>query len=305
MNVTFKQIEAFLAVADTLSFSQAAEQVHLSQPALSANIRRLEEELGARLFDRDTRTVLLTATGREFLTVASNLQNGLCDGLVRMRDFIAGHHGRLVVAASPSLSGSFVPHVFSAFAAQHPAVQLRLHDVLAEECAHMVRSGSADLAVAAEIDGSPDLLQRPLFRDYLVVMFPEEHPLVNRSVVAWDELRQFPQVVGKQGSMIRRILDAQYMERGMQLEPRFETHHVGTLAELVRAGLGIAVLPISILSSANTVGLAWRRFEARDEAFRLICAITLRQRTPTPASSHFLRLCAEKAEAAEKHLTTP
>ena len=101
INLTLRQLEVFIALARTLSFSEASKAIPLSQPALSAAIHKLEETLGARLFDRDTRNVALTPVGTELLSVAEDLLRHFDSQLASVRDYLSGKRGRLAVAASP------------------------------------------------------------------------------------------------------------------------------------------------------------------------------------------------------------
>lgn len=132
MTITLKQIEAFLAVAEGGSFSAAADRVHLSQPALSAAIQRLEAEVGARLFDRDTRTVALSSVGRQFLTVATTIADSVTAGMARMQDFLDGRRGSLGIAVAPAVAAGVLPRVLARFTAAHPDVRLRIVDVMSD-----------------------------------------------------------------------------------------------------------------------------------------------------------------------------
>jgi DNA-binding transcriptional LysR family regulator len=295
MNVSFRQIEVFLAVAKTLSFSEAAKLCHLSQPALSANVKRLEETLGARLFDRHTRKVSLTAVGLEFFNVAFKLTETTEIAFARVQDFVEGKRGRLVVAAAPSMSASFVPVVIAEYYKSHKGIEIKLHDELSEVCIEMVRSGDADLALAPFKSDAEDLDQIDLFRDHLVVICRAGHSLSLLPQVRWRDVQRYAQVVMNPSSSLRQQVDAQYQRYGVQMRPAFEVAHVGTMLGLIAADLGVGALPESLIRNVDMKGLVHRRISSK-EAYRTICAITLRNRSQAPPVAPFLEICKKRAK---------
>lgn len=293
MNVTLKQLEAFLAVKNTLSFSQAATLVNLSQPALSANILRLEELVGARLFDRDTRTVSLSVVGKEFVQVASGALEHLDRGMTRIRDMVAGKRGQLSIAVVPSVAAGVLPDILVRYKAGYPDIELRIHDRLSNGCIEMLRSGAADVALMPERPHADDLLQQLLFHDPLVVLCSLSHPLAHRRDLTWPDIIQCDLIVRSNDSSVRQTLETQYRLAGTVLRPAFEVEHVGTVLGLIVAGLGIAVLPASVMYMVNMSGLACCHFHADSIPYWTICASTARGRSSAPVVAPFLRLCKE------------
>lgn len=290
INISLRQIEVFLAVATTLSFSRAAKLCHLSQPALSANVKRLEESLGARLFDRHTRKVSLTAVGLEFLNVASAMTENMNVALDRVRDFVSGKRGRLVVAAAPSMAATFAPRVMARLAKDHPAVDLQLLDELSDVSIGLVRSGVADLALAPFMADAADLNQIELFRDHLGVVCCSAHPLASQAVVRWRDVQPYPHIVMNRSSSLRQLVDAQFASYGVGLRPAFEVAHVGTMLGLIAADLGIGELPESFLQNIDMTGLIYRPINSKT-AYRTICMTTVKGRTPSPLIGAFLQHC--------------
>ncbi|OZI18662.1 hypothetical protein CAL26_13210 [Bordetella genomosp. 9] len=298
MSITIKQLEAFVAVTNTLSFSKAAAIVHLSQPALSSNIRRLEETIGARLFDRDTRTVALTAVGTEFAAIARGLLDNVEHGLAHIRRHAAGERGSLSLAMAPSLAASFLPGIIGAYAAAYPQVDLRLYDVLSDEAVELVRTRAVDLALTPRRDDASDLLQRDVLMDDLVVLCADRHALAARRGITWEDLVAYPQIAKKGGSGVRHIIDREYLKRGLSFVPAYEVEHVATMIGLIVAGLGYGVFPRSTTASFNMDGLVLLPFSARVRPRRRISATTLKSRSPNAAVETFVRLCREKARQA-------
>jgi len=290
MNITLKQIEAFLAVARTLSFSQAAAAVHLSQPALSANIHRLEQTLGARLFDRDTRTVSLSVVGREFVEVASGITSQVACGLDRMQDVVSGSHGQLTIAVAPSVAAGVLPNVLVRYKAAYPDIHLKIHDVLTTVGIEMVRAGSADIALLPEQPDAADLEQLVLFKDPLVVLCATDHPLASRRNLDWSDIIPHDLIVRGQHSSVRQLLDAQFLLYGQILQPAFEVNHVGTALGLISAGLGIGIVPASLLSTVNMDGMHCGYFRAESTTYWTLCASTPKARSPSPTVEPFIHL---------------
>lgn len=296
MNISLKQIEAFLALASSLSFNQAAKMVHLSQPALSSTIRRLEETVGGRLFDRSTRSVSLTAVGVEFFEFASGLQQQMNHGCARIQDFVQGKQGRLAVAVAPSLASGFIPDVIVRFAAAYPNVKLKLHDVLAQTSIEMLRSGAVDLAITPQRYEEHDLEHEALFLDHLVVLCTKGHPLARKRWVEWKDILLYDHIAKTNISNVRQLIDAQYIRHGMQLTPAFEVEEVGTMLGLIAAGLGIGILPYSVIRTINMMDLVCCRFSKKASSHRVICAVRLKGKSALPTMASFVQLCREKAE---------
>lgn len=303
MNISLRQIEAFLAVARTLSFSEAARQCHLSQPALSATIKRLEGAINARLFDRHTRKVSLTAVGLEFFHVASGLADEFQEALSKVEDFVHGKFGRLVLAAAPSIASSFAPQVIAAFVKQNPRIQIELRDEMSDDCVDMVRQGLADIALTSSPTYPDDLNRTVLFRDYLAVIFQMGHPLSRLECVRWRDVQQYPQVVVNRKSTVRQLIDQEFSRCGVSMRPAFEVSQVGTLFGLASAGLGVGVLPELLLQHVNPMGLSQRRIHESKTSYRKICAITHRERMVPPAAAPFIQLCLQFAEQRALHFS--
>lgn len=302
--ITLRQLEAFLAVGRTLSFSEAARQVHLSQPALSATVRKLEEQIEAQLFDRTTRHVALTPVGVELLGIVEGLFENFDGAFAAVRDFVDGKRGRLVIAASPSLAAAFLPEVIVAFEAAYPGVVLQVHDVLSDVSIEMVRQGMVNLALAPvksdEYD-LHDLVHRELFQDSLVLLCHSEHPLAQSRTVTWRQLQPHRLVSLKSTSSVRHLMEAAFLQQGGALRPAFEVEHASTVIGFVANRLCAGVLPLSLLPLVRVGQVTYRRI-THPEIQRTICAITLKARTPSPAAKAFLDLCSEFAQKRKSPL---
>lgn len=294
INVTLHQLESFAAVARALSFSDAAIQVHLSQPALSAAIRKLEETLGARLFDRDTRNVALTPAGVELQAVADRLLAEVDEALSGLRAFIAGKRGRLSIAASPSLAADLVPRVVAEFQRLYPLVELHVTDALADDAIALVRSGKADLAFAAETVTGADLNRTHLFSDRLVLLCAADHGLARRRTVRWRDILPYPVVAQKGTSSVRQRIEAVYTNFGAVLRPAFEVEYATTLISFIAQGLGVGILPDSLAPAFGNDHIAVRRIVG-PEILRSLCVYRRQAFTPSPAATTFVEMCISRA----------
>ena len=181
MNISTRQIDAFLALAAQRNFTRAAAQCHLSQPAFSALIKALEDDLGVRLFDRSTRHVELTAEGTNFMESAQRIRSEMALALSSMRDAATLRRGRVAIALLPSLAAGWLPDRLAEFHAQFPGIELEISDVLSEPCIELVATGKADFALAAIRADTPDLQAEAFYSDDFHLVCPSNHPLAKGS----------------------------------------------------------------------------------------------------------------------------
>lgn len=256
--MTVRQLEAFLAVAQTGSFNEAARRVCLSQPALSMSIRRLEETIGARLFDRTTRAVDLTPEGREFESVARGLVEDWTTAFSGMRDIIAKRRGRVGLATLPSIAAGVLPFAMARFSAAHPGIDLVVRDVLADEVLNLLKGGKADLGFSVdpgEVDG---LSFEPLLTDRFVALLREDHPLAARHHLDWHDLAGLPFIAMSRTTSVRQRIEEAQGHARRRLECLYEVDHLATVAGLVAAGLGVSALPSLCLPVVLREHLVWR-----------------------------------------------
>jgi LysR family transcriptional regulator, carnitine catabolism transcriptional activator len=290
INVTLRQLEAFLAVARTLNFSAAAAQVHLSQPALSAAIKKLEDTVGAKLFDRDTRNVALTPVGKEMLGVADRLLTDFDGAFEGVLAFLGGKRGRLAVACAPSVAAGFLPEVVAAFQRSHPDVALQVSDRVSDECLALLRDGKVDLALVPKEKDDPEFEYRELFRDQMVLVCRADHALAARKTVTWRSLLPYSHIAFRPSGAVRHLVEAAFAGLNAKLRPVFEVDQVGTMVGFTANGLGVCVLPYSLVQQLRLEPLVFRRILS-PELRRSICLTTLKSRTPSPAAEAFSRAC--------------
>ena len=287
IDLSLRQLEAFVQVATSGSFRQAALQLGQSQPALSSAIRRAEQTLGARLFDRDTRQVRITATGQELLPVARRILRDFDHALGDLGEFMAGRSGRVTVAALPSTSVALLPRAVAAFSRTHPQVVFSLVEATADALLAMVEEGRADFGLSVRPAPHQRLQYRHLHDDPMVLVCGRDDPLAARASVPWSVFATRPCIVSAPHSSIRPITDAVFMRLRTPVQPVMEFPSVAACGATVAAGLGISALPVLALELVNMAELATVPL-ARPAVTRPIGLVTRIGRSLPPVTRAFM-----------------
>ncbi len=262
LNLSTRDLRAFLALAETRNFTRAAQRCHLSQSAFSARVRAIETTLGSRLFDRDTRKVDLTPEGRLFEPVARRLVEEF-EGLVGdFRDHTTRRKGRVALAALPSLAAGWLPGVLAEYHARYPGIELALADRLSEECIDQVRSGRVDLALASTDPNAIDLMTEELCRDDFRLVCRRDHPLATKRTLQIRDAGAWPFIHLARSSSVRQYLEGAL--HPLQMRTVLELEHLATVAAMVVQGLGITIVPALTLFHFEHPDLVVRRFAALD-----------------------------------------
>lgn len=243
IDLNLRQLEAFVQVAASGSFRQAALQLGQSQPALSRFIRQAEQTLGARLFDRDTRRVEITAAGRELLPIAQRILRDFDDALGDFGEFMAGRSGRVAIAALPSAAAAIVPRAIAAFSRLHPQVTFTLAEAPADALLAMVEEGRADFGISVRPAPRQRLQYRHLHDDPFVLLCRRDDPLAAREAVPWSVFGSRPSIVSAVHSSIRAVTDSVLLRQRTPVRPVLDYPSVAAGGGLVAAGVGIAALP--------------------------------------------------------------
>jgi DNA-binding transcriptional LysR family regulator len=243
MNFDLADLRAFVAVAELNSFRAAAESIHLSQPALSRRIDKLEAALGVRLFERTTRSVSLTAVGRDFSHKARSLLDDLEASLLSMHEVAASQMGEVIIACVPSAVYYFLPKVLRDYHEQYPKIRVRIIDDSANAVLESVARGEADFGINFIGTQEPDIEFQAILKEPFVVACRRDHPLARKRKVTWVELGQYDYLTVNKGSGNRLLVDLALTNSDVRPSWCFEAKHVSTLLGLVEAGLGVAVVP--------------------------------------------------------------
>jgi DNA-binding transcriptional LysR family regulator len=287
MNVTLRQLRAFVLVGRLGSFTRAAQAMHLTQSALSLLVRELESAMNTRLLDRTTRAVGLTVAGSEFYPEAQRILTDLEKAIDNVGRLLAKEKGRVVVAAPLVLSSTFLPPILAGFKARFPGVDLVLHDTLPTHVLPAVRSGVADVGIGTFAASETDLARTLLFAEAMVAVFAATHPFAARKRLAWNDLASEPIVALRRGSVFRDLAEIGFASAGLTFLPTFEADYAGSIIGLVDAGLGVAILPGYATKLTDATRIRWRRLE-KPVIDREVCLVQRVGSTPSAAAQAFV-----------------
>ena len=290
-NLSIRHLRAFVAVAESGSFTQAAAQLHLTQSTLTAAIKQLEEQAGLTLFDRTTRRVYLSAEGERFLPVARRLLSNFDTALSDLQAVAAGQSGQVGVAASPSVLSRVLPPIVAEFNKDFPAVGIHLRDDSAGGIEQRVLSNEMDFGIGGNHSDHPELQYQPILRDRYGAVLPKAHPLLEKETLNWSDLTDYQLIYLTSDTGIRAQLSRMPSETptGLKLDgPLLEVSNPAGLAELVKEQIGIAVLPAL---AAGTASFEPLYFVPLDQPVieRQINIISRRGRSLSPAAAQFLQ----------------
>jgi DNA-binding transcriptional LysR family regulator len=243
INFDLNDLLAFRAVAELSNFRKAAESVHLSQPAFSRRIDKLEQALGVRLLERTTRRVTLTAVGRDFERKVRELLDELDNTLLGIRGVAATRMGEVTVACVPSTVYYYLSEVIRRYHEQAPRVRVKVLDAGANEVLAAVSRGEADFGLNFIGAQEGELDFEPLVEERFVAACRRDHPIATMQRVSWAQLGQHDYISVGRASGNRVLLDQALA--GIKERPQaiYEAQHVTTTLGLVEAGLGVAAVP--------------------------------------------------------------
>lgn len=252
MRIKFEvnELQAFIAVADKLSFKAAAEGLFISQPALSRRIEKLEFTVGARLLDRTTRRVSLTASGERFLRNAKAAIDALEGAVVEISQAALEESGVVTVACVPSAANHLLPGVLSQFVKQFPKMRIRVRDENTEVVLRYIVDGVADFGLSFVGAEHPEVQFKPLFKERYVIVLRRDHRLARRKSLTWDDLvNEKAIVLGDENSGNRKLLDKALSKIEKRPATLYEAIHIAGVLGMVEAGLGVAAVPSLAISS--------------------------------------------------------
>ncbi|WP_081852161.1 LysR family transcriptional regulator [Pseudorhizobium marinum] len=287
-NMRIADFRLVLLLAQHGSLRAVSEDVGLSTSAISRHLSMLEELLSARLFDRDTRNLSLTASGETFVKLAERMLNTAEDVMSEFNAHLSARRGTLTIAGLPSITAGVLPKLLRGFAAQFPEIDLRIIDALSAAVLDAVESGNADIGfTAGAISDRRRLAFQPLLDDEFVAVGAVEGPLAQDRVYEWEEVMTMPFIAMAKGTSVRDLTDAACQRHGYILTPRFEVSHLATAGAFVTEGLGVTVLPQLTLAVLKMDRLVQRKLKGMGER-RHIGLVRRAGSSPSPNVAAFL-----------------
>lgn len=286
MNITLRQIRAFVAVAEHGQFALAANRLNVTPSALSMLIRQLENQIGARVFDRHTRLVRLTAVGASFLPVARKTVSDLQMAFDATRELSQLQRGRVSIATSTVLAATLLPLAVRQFCQAHPGIRFELKDMAEQDIRDRVRSGDVDLGIGTDVDPDAELVTALLFTDRLVALLPGKHPLASRHEITWRALASEPLIMLHAASPLRVLVDRALAANKLVMAPAYEASFSSTIISMVANGLGVAALPVNARQVSQKADIAVRPL-TRPSVSRQVVVLRRRDTELSPAAAAF------------------
>ena len=242
IGMNLHQLELFLAVADQGSFTRAAEILHISQPAISARVRDLEQSIGEQLFEQSGRRIYLTDAGKELRGYAEGILRQVEEARRAVSEIHGLDRGTLRVVATTTVGTYVLPRILGHFHRAHPGVTLVLEVTNERRALELVRDRAMDLAVLGMTREVQDMDVERFLNNRLFITAPPDHPLANRAAVPFAELAGYPFLVREEGSGTREIIDQIFAERNLVPRVSMELRHSAAIKQGVMAGLGVGLL---------------------------------------------------------------
>jgi DNA-binding transcriptional LysR family regulator len=283
------QLEYFVAVAEESSFTRAASRVHVAQPGVSAQVRRLESELGQQLLDRSGRSVRLTEVGAAVLPFARAALDAVAHARLAVDELAGLVRGQVKVGMVSGCALPVLAELLAGFHAAYPGVSIALTEDNSDRLVELLREGQLDLALIGSAGAPVPGIEAVVIGDEeLVAVMDAGHPLAASETVTLDELREVPLVSLPRGTGVRAALDAACAEAGFAPRIVFEASALAMVAQLATLGLGVAIVPAStapaftgpkVLPVTNPrlrsrLELAWATTTSANPAARVLLAHT-------------------------------
>lgn len=286
--MNFKLLGTFLSVAENASFRKAAEQNFLSLPAVSMQIKQLEEQLGVSLFQRTTRRVELTAEGEQLMISGRKAMAEIEAGLAQIQQAADVQQGRLSFACVPTVSASRLPLILTTFAKKFPGITVYVRELANKDLLEAVRRREVDFGIGPMPDKKGDLEFKPIFVDEYCALLPRGYSDGGRNVISLRELSNMPLLKLSSSTAFREHVDEALRANGLPSETNYEFMHVNTLIAMAEAGLGVALLPrisIPVKTPLKIVRVS------SPVLSRTISIVTIRGHSLSPAATRLVELC--------------
>lgn len=285
MNVTIKQVKLFVEVARSLSFARAAENMHLSQPAVSLAIQNLEQAIGGKLFARSTRSLELTPEGQAFFPTATRLLNDWDEALDDVHNLFTMQRGKLNMAVMPSFSTNVLPDLVRQYHEQYPQVNLSIQNIVMDDAIESVRKSRNELAISFSSENMNGLDFTPLYDVTFIAVYSEHFVPQLEGVNLtedWSPLFDLPMVAMDKDSTVRRWLDESTQAHDLQSNIVAEVNQLDSLGQLVSMGLGVGIVPSLCEGQMKDMGLHMQTINA--DILRHPVGVVTRNQSPLSAA---------------------
>jgi DNA-binding transcriptional LysR family regulator len=246
-NVTLRQLRSFVVIAEKGSFVGACDVLGLSQPGLSQAIKQLEDEIGAKLFIRTTRSVRLTPLGMSFLTHVKHLLRQFDQTMDDVQEMVTRKRGKVTIACLPSVASRLMPRLIAINERLHPGIHVAIRDMNMKAVSAAVVSGEADLGIGSAVAENSDLKSAMLARDRFHAVMPLTSPLARQRVVRWKDFADQPFIAMSEETGLRQLVNSAAQQCGAKLKVTAEVTNIATLFGMIEEGIGVSALPGLVL----------------------------------------------------------
>ncbi|MBM1194125.1 LysR family transcriptional regulator [Pseudomonas weihenstephanensis] len=287
MRITFRQLQVFNEVCDLRSYSRAAEEMSLTQPAVSLQIRQLEELVGQPLFDYVGKKLYMTEAAEALQRASRDIFDRLENLDMQLSDLLGSLQGQLKLAVESSAK-YFVPHLFAAFKRLHPEVNLQLTVVNRAQAVRRLSDNRDDLVIMSMVPLDMGLEFLPFLNNPIIAVAPPDHPLSQRESLQLQELEPFTLLMREQGSGTRRACEEYFKEKRVHFKHTLEVASTDAQRECAVAGLGVALLTRHAVSLELATGLLRELPVEELPLYRSWCVVQAKAKRLSPVAHAFV-----------------
>lgn len=288
MNVTLRQLRVFCAVYERRSFTSAADDMHMTQSAVSKLCAELESEIGLPLFERTTRRVTPCDGAAELYEYAQEVLNTMRLAGRRLSALRTLDQGNLSIAASPMMMSGLLAPVIEAFARDHPQVRIDLHELTTDESVDYVRTGRCDFGLVSIAEHDPQLEPKVVCAELLCLACTPSHPLAAKKRITWGEASDYPHITLRSVYSTRKTIDRILKAQGLELRSTIQAGTLATSLRLVKANLGVTLIPSYAREFAQELGLKVMEIYDKKSYPHELSLLTRRGLKPSIAATAFM-----------------
>ncbi|MEK9198675.1 LysR substrate-binding domain-containing protein [Ureibacillus sp. 179-F W5.1 NHS] len=239
----FNSLQYFILVAKYENMSQAAQHLHITQPALSKSISLLEESLGVALFDRNGRSIQLNRYGKFFLERAEYIVKEYERAKEDLANLVSPGQGEVSIGFMHTLGLEIIPSLMTDVKKVYPQMKFLLTQSNSSSILKKLEAGELDVCLISSVDSNEEIVWEKLWEEEIFFIVPESHRLANKQMVKIKDFAHDPFICIKKGNSLRKSVDDLFKREGFQLNVAFEGEEVHTVAGLVESGLGVSLIP--------------------------------------------------------------
>lgn len=294
--LSIKQIRAFVAVYKLRRLAAAAQELSVTQSAVSVAIRQIETVLDVRLFDRTTRTLEPTSAAHEAIGLAERILQDIEMFGTGIRQLGERKRGRVTLAVTPAVAAALLPATVRRFAERYPAIRLTIDDCAPDQFLPRIVGEQVEFGIGSPEPGNRDLELINLLQDRLCLVCSRQHPLARRRQVRWQDLEGTPVIAVRPGYGVRRLIDSVAGRAGVSLTVAHEVGFISSALWMTASGLGISIWPAALVGHLIDAQLVVRPLVA-PVVERPIFIVLKRGRSLSPASQTFVDLLRSELSA--------